>query len=237
MTADNYSNIPITFTLELPQELAGKIIQKAEQHDQIPEIWLQKKVALMFEEKEQTSRELLIQELIKKECELKEKAQTKKPQTKTEHPALPLIRTKLSKTLNERERAENKLFDIRHSVQMTEEKKKEYLAEQQTFEKEIEDILDEIIDRPYDKTLLAKLDKLTENLNTAKYNYSLMAAQYEDSLGCFLEQKAEVMRINTKYLLLQSEYGKVMRDNFKENSEFQINSDIPEEKEQEVETK
>ena len=237
MTADNYSNIPITFTLELPQELAGKIIQKAEQHDQIPEIWLQKKVALMFEEKEQTSRELLIRELIKKECELKEKAQTKKPQTKTEHPALPLIRTKLSKTLNERERAENKLFDIRHSVQITEEKKKEYLAEQQTFEKEIEDILDEIIDRPYDKTLLAKLDKLTENLNTAKYNYSLMAAQYEDSLGCFLEQKAEVMRINTKYLLLQSEYGKVMRDNFKENSELQINSDIPEEKEQEVETK
>ena len=88
-----------------------------------------------------------------------------------------------------------------------------------------------------DKTLLAKLDKLTENLNTAKYNYSLMAAQYEDSLGCFLEQKAEVMRINTKYLLLQSEYGKVMRDNFKENSEHLKHSDIPEEKEQEVETK
>ena len=144
MTADNYSNIPITFTLELPQELAGKIIQKAEQHDQIPEIWLQKKVALMFEEKEQTSRELLIKELIKKECELKEKAQTKKPQTKTEHPALPLIRTKLSKTLNERERAENKLFDIRHSVQITEEKKKEYMAEQQTFEKEIEEASQEI---------------------------------------------------------------------------------------------
>ena len=120
----------------------------------------------------------------------------------------------------ERERAENRLFDIRHTVQTAEDKKAEYDAVQKTLEGRIKTLLDEIIDRPYDKELLVKLDGVTGELNAAKYQHSLLAAQYEDALGCFLAQNSAVMKIHSQYRVLQAEYGTLLRKTAEQEGEM-----------------
>ena len=204
MTAENtmHAETLVTFTISLPQNIAGKIIARAEEKNLVPETWLQEQVPYLLAEQDRQQTGAQNQNST---------AETNQSGKTLKSPALELIRTRLSRIIMERERAENRLFDIRHTVQTAEDKKAEYDAVQKTLEGRIKTLLDEIIDRPYDKELLVKLDGVTGELNAAKYQHSLLAAQYEDALGCFLAQNSAVMKIHSQYRVLQAEYGTLLR--------------------------
>ena len=113
-----------------------------------------------------------------------------------------------------------------------EEQKKTHLCRQKEIEEELKNLLDEIVESPYDKTLVDKVQTLTEELHTVKCFYSNISSQYEDALGCFLEQKSKLMELDADYHHLKGKYEfnlkRALRLNEKKSAE---------EKEQEVEMK
>lgn len=231
-----FADTPVSFTVNLPQDAAAKILKRAELNEMEPEKWLEMRISYLFSSKvreeqrtgryknpgknhetrsAETGRENTEKEHIEQQNtgqqSIEQQNAGKQNRQDAENPyLLNLIKAKIQTAIREQERAENRLFDIRHSVRITETKKHELEAEQQKIETDVKNLLDEIVDHPYDKTLLETLETITEKLNQVKYQYSLMTAQYEDALGCFLAQKSEVMKITTRLHLLESEYSTVL---------------------------
>lgn len=215
-------NSLVSFTITLPQKFADEITQRAKYKALKAEEMLQMEIISYIERKER----------ILNDIRRREEKRTK--QSTEEHIALMSrqLEESINNVLRERERAEHKLYDFRNSVKVTEEQKKTHLCRQKEIEEELKNLLDEIVESPYDKTLVDKVQTLTEELHTAKCFYSNISSQYEDALGCFLEQKSKLMELDADYHHLKGKYEfnlkRALRLNEKKSAE---------EKEQEVEMK
>ena len=215
-------NSLVSFTITLPQKFADEITQRAKYKALKAEEMLQMEIIRYMERKER----------ILNDIRRREEKRTK--QSTEEHIALMSrqLEESINNVLRERERAEHKLYDFRNSVKVTEEQKKTHLCRQKEIEEELKNLLDEIVESPYDKTLVDKVQTLTEELHTAKCFYSNISSQYEDALGCFLEQKSKLMELDADYHHLKGKYEfslkRAARLNEKKSAE---------EKEQEVEMK
>ena len=215
-------NSSVSFTITLPQKFADEITQRAKYKALKAEEMLQMEIISYIERKERILNDIRI----------REEKRTK--QSTEEHIALMSrqMEENINNVLRERERAEHKLYDFRNSVKVTEEQKKTHLCRQKEIEEELKNLLDEIVESPYDKTLVDKVQTLTEELHTAKCFYSNISSQYEDALGCFLEQKSKLMELDADYHHLKGKYEfnlkRAARLNEKKSAE---------EKEQEVEMK
>ena len=215
-------NSSVSFTITLPQKFADEITQRAKYKALKAEEMLQMEIISYIERKER----------ILNDIRRREEKRTK--QSTEEHIALMSrqMEENINNVLRERERAEHKLYDFRNSVKVTEEQKKTHLCRQKEIEEELKNLLDEIVESPYDKTLVDKVQTLTEELHTAKCFYSNISSQYEDALGCFLEQKSKLMELDADYHHLKGKYEfnlkRAARLNEKKSAE---------EKEQEVEMK
>ena len=215
-------NSLVSFTITLPQKFADEITQRAKYKALKAEEMLQMEIISYIERKER----------ILNDIRRREEKRTK--QSTEEHIALMSrqLEESINNVLRERERAEHKLYDFRNSVKVTEEQKKTHLCRQKEIEEELKNLLDEIVESPYDKTLVDKVQTLTEELHTAKCFYSNISSQYEDALGCFLEQKSKLMELEADYHHLKGKYEfslkRAARLNEKKSAE---------EKEQEVEMK
>ena len=215
-------NSSVSFTITLPQKFADEITQRAKYKALKAEEMLQMEIISYIERKER----------ILNDIRRREEKRTK--QSTEEHIALMSrqLEESINNVLRERERAEHKLYDFRNSVKVTEEQKKTHLCRQKEIEEELKNLLDEIVESPYDKTLVDKVQTLTEELHTAKCFYSNISSQYEDALGCFLEQKSKLMELDADYHHLKGKYEfnlkRAARLNEKKSAE---------EKEQEVEMK
>lgn len=215
-------NFLVSFTITLPQKFADEITQRAKYKALKAEEMLQMEIISYIERKER----------ILNDIRRREEKRTK--QSTEEHIALMSrqLEENINNVLRERERAEHKLYDFRNSVKVTEEQKKTHLCRQKEIEEELKNLLDEIVESPYDKTLVDKVQTLTEELHTAKCFYSNISSQYEDALGCFLEQKSKLMELDADYHHLKGKYEfslkRAARLNEKKSAE---------EKEQEVEMK
>ena len=215
-------NSLVSFTITLPQKFADEITQRAKYKALKAEEMLQMEIISYIERKER----------ILNDIRRREEKRTK--QSTEEHIALMSrqLEESINNVLRERERAEHKLYDFRNSVKVTEEQKKTHLCRQKEIEEELKNLLDEIVESPYDKTLVDKVQTLTEELHTAKCFYSNISSQYEDALGCFLEQKSKLMELDADYHHLKGKYEfnlkRAARLNEKKSAE---------EKEQEVEMK
>ena len=215
-------NSSVSFTITLPQKFADEITQRAKYKALKAEEMLQMEIISYIERKER----------ILNDIRRHEEKRTK--QSTEEHIALMSrqMEENINNVLRERERAEHKLYDFRNSVKVTEEQKKTHLCRQKEIEEELKNLLDEIVESPYDKTLVDKVQTLTEELHTARCFYSNISSQYEDALGCFLEQKSKLMELDADYHHLKGKYEfnlkRAARLNEKKSAE---------EKEQEVEMK
>ncbi len=215
-------NSLVSFTITLPQKFADEITQRAKYKALKAEEMLQMEIISYIERKER----------ILNDIRRREEKRTK--QSTEEHIALMSrqLEESINNVLRERERAEHKLYDFRNSVKVTEEQKKTHLCRQKEIEEELKNLLDEIVESPYDKTIVDKVQTLTEELHTAKCFYSNISSQYEDALGCFLEQKSKLMELDADYHHLKGKYEfslkRAARLNEKKSAE---------EKEQEVEMK
>ena len=215
-------NSSVSFTITLPQKFADEITQRAKYKALKAEEMLQMEIISYIERKER----------ILNDIRRREEKRTK--QSTEEHIAMMSrqMEENINNVLRERERAEHKLYDFRNSVKVTEEQKKTHLCRQKEIEEELKNLLDEIVESPYDKTLVDKVQTLTEELHTAKCFYSNISSQYEDALGCFLEQKSKLMELDADYHHLKGKYEfnlkRAARLNEKKSAE---------EKEQEVEMK
>ena len=215
-------NSLVSFTITLPQKFADEITQRAKYKALKAEEMLQMEIISYIERKERILNDIRI----------REEKRTK--QSTEEHIALMSrqMEENINNVLRERERAEHKLYDFRNSVKVTEEQKKTHLCRQKEIEEELKNLLDEIVESPYDKTLVDKVQTLTEELHTARCFYSNISSQYEDALGCFLEQKSKLMELDADYHHLKGKYEfnlkRAARLNEKKSAE---------EKEQEVEMK
>ena len=215
-------NSSVSFTITLPQKFADEITQRAKYKALKAEEMLQMEIISYIERKERILNDIRI----------REEKRTK--QSTEEHIALMSrqMEENINNVLRERERAEHKLYDFRNSVKVTEEQKKTHLCRQKEIEEELKNLLDEIVESPYDKTLVDKVQTLTEELHTAKCFYANISSQYEDALGCFLEQKSKLMELDADYHHLKGKYEfnlkRAARLNEKKSAE---------EKEQEVEMK
>ena len=215
-------NSSVSFTITLPQKFADEITQRAKYKALKAEEMLQMEIISYIERKERILNDIRI----------REEKRTK--QSTEEHIALMSrqMEENINNVLRERERAEHKLYDFRNSVKVTEEQKKTHLCRQKEIEEELKNLLDEIVESPYDKTLVDKVQTLTEELHTARCFYSNISSQYEDALGCFLEQKSKLMELDADYHHLKGKYEfnlkRAARLNEKKSAE---------EKEQEVEMK
>ena len=215
-------NSLVSFTITLPQKFADEITQRAKYKALKAEEMLQMEIISYIERKERILNDIRI----------REEKRTK--QSTEEHIALMSrqLEENINNVLRERERAEHKLYDFRNSVKVTEEQKKTHLCRQKEIEEELKNLLDEIVESPYDKTLVDKVQTLTEELHTARCFYSNISSQYEDALGCFLEQKSKLMELDADYHHLKGKYEfnlkRAARLNEKKSAE---------EKEQEVEMK
>jgi len=215
-------NSSVSFTITLPQKFADEITQRAKYKALKAEEMLQMEIISYIERKER----------ILNDISRREEKRTK--QSTEEHIALMSrqLEENINNVLRERERAEHKLYDFRNSVKVTEEQKKTHLCRQKEIEEELKNLLDEIVESPYDKTLVDKVQTLTEELHTVKCFYANISSQYEDALGCFLEQKSKLMELDADYHHLKGKYEfnlkRAARLNEKKSAE---------EKEQEVEMK
>ena len=215
-------NSLVSFTITLPQKFADEITQRAKYKALKAEEMLQMEIISYIERKER----------ILNDIRRREEKRTK--QSTEEHIAMMSrqLEESINNVLRERERAEHKLYDFRNSVKVTEEQKKTHLCRQKEIEEELKNLLDEIVESPYDKTLVDKVQTLTEELHTAKCFYSNISSQYEDALGCFLEQKSKLMELDADYHHLKGKYEfslkRAARLNEKKSAE---------EKEQEAEMK
>ena len=189
-------NSLVSFTITLPQKFADEITQRAKYKALKAEEMLQMEIISYIERKER----------ILNDIRRREEKRTK--QSTEEHIALMSrqLEESINNVLRERERAEHKLYDFRNSVKVTEEQKKTHLCRQKEIEEELKNLLDEIVESPYDKTLVDKVQTLTEELHTAKCFYSNISSQYEDALGCFLEQKSKLMELDADYHHLKGKY-------------------------------
>ena len=215
-------NSLVSFTITLPQKFADEITQRAKYKALKAEEMLQMEIISYIERKER----------ILNDIRRREEKRTK--QSTEEHIALMSrqLEESINNVLRERERAEHKLYDFRNSVKVTEEQKKTHLCRQKEIEEELKNLLDEIVESPYDKTLVDKVQTLTEELHTAKCFYSNISSQYEDALGCFLEQKSKLMELDADYHHLKGKYEFSLRRAARLNEKKSA-----EEKEQEVEMK
>ena len=215
-------NSLVSFTITLPQKFADEITQRAKYKALKAEEMLQMEIISYIERKER----------ILNAIRRREEKRTK--QSTEEHIALMSrqMEENINNVLRERERAEHKLYDFRNSVKVTEEQKKTHLCRQKEIEEELKNLLDEIVESPYDKTLVDKVQTLTEELHTAKCFYSNISSQYEDALGCFLEQKSKLMELDADYHHLKGKYEFNLRRAARLNEKKSA-----EEKEQEVEMK
>ena len=215
-------NSSVSFTITLPQKFADEITQRAKYKALKAEEMLQMEIISYIERKERILNDIRI----------REEKRTK--QSTEEHIALMSrqMEENINNVLRERERAEHKLYDFRNSVKVTEEQKKTHLCRQKEIEEELKNLLDKIVESPYDKTLVDKVNTLTEELHAAKCFYANISSQYEDALGCFLEQKSKLMELDADYHHLKGKYEfnlkRAARLNEKKSAE---------EKEQEVEMK
>ena len=215
-------NSSVSFTITLPQKFADEITQRAKYKALKAEEMLQMEIISYIERKER----------ILNDIRRREEKRTK--QSTEEHIALMSrqMEENINNVLRERERAEHKLYDFRNSVKVTEEQKKTHLCRQKEIEEELKNLLDKIVESPYDKTLVDKVNTLTEELHAAKCFYANISSQYEDALGCFLEQKSKLMELDADYHHLKGKYEfslkRAARLNEKKSAE---------EKEQEVEMK
>ena len=198
-----------------------KITQRAKHKALKPEEMLQMEIISCIERKERILNEIRI------------RGEERTEQRTEEHIARMSrhLEESINNVLRERERAEHKLYDFRNSVKVTEEQKKNFLCRQKEIEDELKNLLDEIVEYPYDKTLVDKVNTLAEELQAAKYYYSNISSQYEDALGCFLEQKSRLMELDADYHHLKGKY----EFNLKRAAGLEKKS--AEEKEQEVEMK
>lgn len=189
-------NSLVSFTITLPQKFADEITQRAKYKALKAEEMLQMEIISYIERKER----------ILNDIRRREEKRTK--QSTEEHIALMSrqLEESINNVLRERERAEHKLYDFRNSVKVTEEQKKTHLCRQKEIEEELKNLLDEIVESPYDKTLVDKVQTLTEELHTARCFYSNISSQYEDALGCFLEQKSKLMELDADYHHLKGKY-------------------------------
>ena len=189
-------NSLVSFTITLPQKFADEITQRAKYKSLKAEEMLQMEIISYIERKER----------ILNDISRREEKRTK--QSTEEHIALMSrqMEENINNVLRERERAEHKLYDFRNSVKVTEEQKKTHLCRQKEIEEELKNLLDEIVESPYDKTLVDKVNTLTEELHTAKCFYANISSQYEDALGCFLEQKSKLMELDADYHHLKGKY-------------------------------
>ena len=189
-------NSSVSFTITLPQKFADEITQRAKYKALKAEEMLQMEIISYIERKER----------ILNDIRRREEKRTK--QSTEEHIALMSrqMEENINNVLRERERAEHKLYDFRNSVKVTEEQKKTHLCRQKEIEEELKNLLDEIVESPYDKTLVDKVQTLTEELHTVKCIYSNISSQYEDALGCFLEQKSKLMELDADYHHLKGKY-------------------------------
>ena len=189
-------NSLVSFTITLPQKFADEITQRAKYKALKAEEMLQMEIISYIERKER----------ILNDIRRREEKRTK--QSTEEHIALMSrqLEESINNVLRERERAEHKLYDFRNSVKVTEEQKKTHLCRQKEIEEELKNLLDEIVESPYDKTLVDKVNTLTEELHAAKCFYSNISSQYEDALGCFLEQKSKLMELDADYHHLKGKY-------------------------------
>ena len=217
-----HADTPVSFTITLPQKFADEITQRAKYKALKAEEMLQMEIISYIERKER----------ILNDIRRREEKRTK--QSTEEHIALMSrqLEESINNVLRERERAEHKLYDFRNSVKVTEEQKKTHLCRQKEIEEELKNLLDEIVESPYDKTLVDKVQTLTEELHTAKCFYSNISSQYEDALGCFLEQKSKLMELDADYHHLKGKYEFSLRRAARLNEKKSA-----EEKEQEVEMK
>ena len=189
-------NSLVSFTITLPQKFADEITQRAKYKALKAEEMLQMEIISYIERKER----------ILNDIRRREEKRTK--QSTEEHIALMSrqLEESMNNVLRERERAEHKLYDFRNSVKVTEEQKKTHLCRQKEIEEELKNLLDKIVESPYDKTLVDKVNTLTEELHTAKCFYANISSQYEDALGCFLEQKSKLMELDADYHHLKGKY-------------------------------
>lgn len=189
-------NSLVSFTITLPQKFADEITQRAKYKALKAEEMLQMEIISYIERKER----------ILNDIRRREEKRTK--QSTEEHIALMSrqLEESINNVLRERERAEHKLYDFRNSVKVTEEQKKTHLCRQKEIEEELKNLLDEIVESPYDKTLVDKVNTLTEELHAAKCFYANISSQYEDALGCFLEQKSKLMELDADYHHLKGKY-------------------------------
>ena len=189
-------NSSVSFTITLPQKFADEITQRAKYKALKAEEMLQMEIISYIERKER----------ILNDIRRREEKRTK--QSTEEHIALMSrqLEESINHVLRERERAEHKLYDFRNSVKVTEEQKKTHLCRQKEIEEELKNLLDKIVESPYDKTLVDKVNTLTEELHAAKCFYANISSQYEDALGCFLEQKSKLMELDADYHHLKGKY-------------------------------
>ena len=189
-------NSLVSFTITLPQKFADEITQRAKYKALKAEEMLQMEIISYIERKER----------ILNDIRRREEKRTK--QSTEEHIALMSrqMEENINNVLRERERAEHKLYDFRNSVKVTEEQKKTHLCRQKEIEEELKNLLDKIVESPYDKTLVDKVNTLTEELHAAKCFYANISSQYEDALGCFLEQKSKLMELDADYHHLKGKY-------------------------------
>ena len=189
-------NSSVSFTITLPQKFADEITQRAKYKALKAEEMLQMEIISYIERKERILNDIRI----------REEKRTK--QSTEEHIALMSrqLEESINNVLRERERAEHKLYDFRNSVKVTEEQKKTHLCRQKEIEEELKNLLDKIVESPYDKTLVDKVNTLTEELHAAKCFYANISSQYEDALGCFLEQKSKLMELDADYHHLKGKY-------------------------------
>ena len=215
-------NSLVSFTITLPQKFADEITRRATRREIQAEELLQREIIRYMERKERILNE------IRKREETRTRESTEKHIAQMSR----YLEESINNVLRERERAEHKLYDFRNSVKVTEEQKKTHLCRQKEIEEELKNLLDEIVESPYDKTLVDKVQTLTEELHTVKCFYSNISSQYEDALGCFLEQKSKLMELDADYHHLKGKYEfnlkRAARLNEKKSAE---------EKEQEVEMK
>lgn len=197
----------VSFTITLTESLAEDIRTRAQFRRVTPEEWISRYVADTLRQKKariqhaQRYHEEQIEEI------RREKAAADAPNS----PIPGLLKRRLAVLLKHRERAESRLYDCKHSVELTAEKKKEFDSEMQKHEETIKKYLDAIIEYSNDKDLLDQLSKAVEDLDRAKYMYSLLVPQYEDALGQFLAQKAELTKIESQIQVMQTEYASLLK--------------------------
>ena len=214
-------NSTVSFTITLPQRFADEITQRAKLKEIKAEEMLQIEIVSHIE-----TRERILNEIRRRMEESKQQTQDEKMTQLSMH-----LENSINNVLRERERAEHKLYDFRNSVKVTEEQKKTHLCRQKEIEEELKNLLDKIVESPYDKSLVNKVNTLTEELRAAKFYYSNISSQYEDALGCFLEQKSRLMELEAEYHNLKGKYDFYLEKAAKQEENF------AEEKEQEVEMK